>query len=78
MSDPARYRSREEVSKVRSERDPIDRARQYVLDAKALNEEGLKQIDSDVKAVVAGASDYAQECPEPDISELYTDVLVET
>jgi len=77
MSDPARYRSREEVSKVRSERDPIDRARQYVLDAKATNEEGLKKIDSDVKVLVSSASEYAQESPEPDISELYTDILAE-
>jgi pyruvate dehydrogenase E1 component alpha subunit len=77
MSDPARYRSREEVSKVRSERDPIDRIRQYVLDAKATDEEGLKKIDSDVKTLVSLASEYAQESPEPDISELYTDILIE-
>jgi pyruvate dehydrogenase E1 component alpha subunit len=77
MSDPARYRSREEVSKVRSERDPIDRARQYVLDSKATDEEGLKKIDSDIKKLVSNAADYAQESPEPDISELYTDILVE-
>jgi pyruvate dehydrogenase E1 component alpha subunit len=77
MSDPARYRSREEVSKVRSERDPIDRARQYVLDLKATDEEGMKNIDSDIKKLVSNAADYAQESPEPDISELYTDILVE-
>ena len=77
MSDPARYRSREEVSKVRSERDPIDRVRQYVLDAKVLDEKGLKQIDSEVKSLVSSAAEFAQDSPEPDISELYTDVLVE-
>ena len=77
MSDPARYRSREEVSKVRSERDPIDRVRQYVLDAKVVDEEGLKQIDSEVKSLVSSAAEFAQDSPEPDISELYTDVLVE-
>jgi pyruvate dehydrogenase E1 component alpha subunit len=77
MSDPARYRSREEVSKVRSERDPIDRARQYVLEAKATDEEGLKRIDSDIKKLISNAADYAQESPEPEISELYTDILVE-
>ena len=77
MSDPARYRSREEVSKVRSERDPIDRARQYVLDSKATDEEGMKKIDSNIKKLVSNAADYAQESPEPDISELYTDILVE-
>jgi pyruvate dehydrogenase E1 component alpha subunit len=77
MSDPARYRSREEVSKVRSERDPIDRARQYVLDAKATDEDGLKKMDSDVKKVVSDAADFAQDSPEPDISELHTDILLE-
>ena len=77
MSDPARYRSREEVSKVRSERDPIDRARQYVLDLKSTDEEGMKKIDSDIKKLVSNAADYAQESPEPEISELYTDILVE-
>jgi len=77
MSDPARYRSREEVSKVRSERDPIDRARQYVLEAKATDEEGLKRIDSDIKKLISNAADYAQESPEPEISELYTNILVE-
>ena len=77
MSDPARYRSREEVSKVRSERDPIDRVRQYVLDEKVANEDGLKQIDSEIKSAVSDAADFAQKSPEPEISELFTDVLVE-
>ena len=77
MSDPARYRSREEVSKVRSERDPIDRVRQYVLDAKAADEKDLKQIDSEIKSAVSDASDFAQKSPEPEFSELFTDVLVE-
>jgi pyruvate dehydrogenase E1 component alpha subunit len=62
---------------VRSERDPIDRARQYVLDLKSTDEEGMKKIDSDIKKLVSNAADYAQESPEPDISELYTDILVE-
>ncbi|MFP6710200.1 MAG: pyruvate dehydrogenase (acetyl-transferring) E1 component subunit alpha [Rhodospirillales bacterium] len=77
MSDPAKYRSREEVSKVRSERDPVDRARQYILDANAADEDALKKIDADVKAVVSEAAEYAQQSPEPDLSELYTDILVE-
>ena len=77
MSDPAKYRSREEVSKVRSEQDPIDRIRQRILDLKAADDEALKKIDSAVKAVVSEAADYAQESPEPDLSELYTDILVE-
>ena len=77
MSDPAKYRSREEVSKIRSERDPIDRVRQHVLEAKASDENGLKQIDSDVKAIVSAAADFAQQSPEPEMSELYTDIFVE-
>ena len=77
MSDPAKYRSREEVSKIRSERDPIDRVRQHVLEAKASDENGLKQIDSDVKAIVSAAADFAQHSPEPEMSELYTDIFVE-
>ncbi|HJO86798.1 MAG TPA: thiamine pyrophosphate-dependent enzyme, partial [Rhodospirillales bacterium] len=77
MSDPAKYRSREEVSKIRSERDPIDRARQYILDAKAADNDGLKQVDADVKAIVSDAADFAQQSPEPEMFELYTDILVE-
>jgi pyruvate dehydrogenase E1 component alpha subunit len=77
MSDPAKYRSREEVSKIRSERDPIDRARQYILDAKAADDDGLKQVDADVKAIVSDAADFAQQSPEPEMFELYTDILVE-
>jgi len=62
---------------VRSERDPVDRARQYILDANAADEDALKKIDADVKAVVSEAAEYAQQSPEPDLSELYTDILVE-
>ena len=77
MSDPAKYRTREEVSKVRAEQDPIDRVRQMLIDNGHASEETLKGIDADVKAIVAEAAEYAQQCPEPDLSELYTDVLVD-
>ncbi len=77
MSDPAKYRSREEVSKVRAERDPIDRVRQLLLDGKLATEDDLKQVDAEVKAIVAEAAEFAQQSPEPDPSELYTDVLLE-
>jgi pyruvate dehydrogenase E1 component alpha subunit len=77
MSDPAKYRSREEVSKVRSERDPIDRARQYVMESNAASEEDLKQIDADVKAIVSDAAEFSQQSPVPEMSELYTDILIE-
>jgi pyruvate dehydrogenase E1 component alpha subunit len=77
MSDPAKYRSREEVSKVRSERDPIDRMRGWLIDEKVASEEELKEIDRKIKDIVSDAAEFAQNSPEPDPSELYTDVLVE-
>jgi len=77
MSDPAKYRSKEEVSKVRKESDPIDNLRQLMLKYKVTTEEALKDIDREIKAVVMEAATFAQESPEPDPSELYTDILVE-
>ncbi len=77
MSDPAKYRTREEVSKVRAEQDPIDRVRQMLIDQGHASEEALKGMDADVKAVVAEAAEYGQQSPEPDLSELYTDVLID-
>lgn len=76
MSDPAKYRSKEEVQKMRAEHDAIDRVKDMILKAGAMDEAGLKEIDKEIKAVVADAANFAQECPEPDLSELYTDVLV--
>lgn len=75
MSDPAKYRSKEEVQKMRAEHDAIDQLKEKILKAGALDEAGLKAIDKEVKAVVADAANFAQECPEPDLSELYTDVM---
>ena len=77
MSDPAKYRSREEVSKVRSERDPIDRMRVWLLDEKVADEDELKEMDRNIKDIVSDAAEFAQNSPEPDPSELYTDVMVE-
>ena len=77
MSDPAKYRTKEEVSKMRKESDPIDNLRQLMLEHKLTTEQTLKDIDREIKAVVMEAATYAQESPEPDASELYTDVLVE-
>lgn len=76
MSDPAKYRSKEEVEKVRTEQDPIENIRTYLLDKKLLDEAALKEIDKDIKAIVAEATEFAQTSPEPDPSELYTDVLL--
>ncbi|MCK0071040.1 pyruvate dehydrogenase (acetyl-transferring) E1 component subunit alpha [Kordiimonas laminariae] len=75
MSDPAKYRSKEEVQKMRSDHDAIDQIKNMILDAGIMDEAALKGIDKEVKAVVAEAAAFAQECPEPDLSELYTDVL---
>jgi pyruvate dehydrogenase E1 component alpha subunit len=74
MSDPAKYRTREEVSKMREERDPIDGLRRLMLEQKIAGEDAIKEVDRDVKAVVNDAAKFAQESPEPDESELWTDV----
>ncbi|WP_419901571.1 pyruvate dehydrogenase (acetyl-transferring) E1 component subunit alpha [Kiloniella sp.] len=77
MSDPAKYRSKEEVQKVREERDPIERLRAVMLKKKIIDEAGMKQIDKDVKAIVSKSAEFAQSSPEPDPSELYTDVYAD-
>ncbi|MEK9903860.1 MAG: pyruvate dehydrogenase (acetyl-transferring) E1 component subunit alpha [Rhodospirillales bacterium] len=77
MSDPAKYRSRDEVSKMREERDPIETLRELIIKRKIASADDLKAIDADVRAIVADAAEFAQESPEPDPSELYTDILIE-
>jgi pyruvate dehydrogenase E1 component alpha subunit len=77
MSDPAKYRSREEVAKVRQEHDPIDHLRQRILDEGHADEAGLKEVDREIKDIISAATDFAQASPEPDAAELYTDVLAE-
>ena len=77
MSDPAKYRSRDEVTKTRSERDPIDMAKARLLDEKWVTEDELKAMDKEIKAIVLDSAEFAQTSPEPDPSELYTDVLLE-
>jgi pyruvate dehydrogenase E1 component alpha subunit len=74
MSDPAKYRTREEVQKMRSERDCIEQAR-HRLEEAGVDEAALKQIDDEVKKIVQDAADFAQSSPEPDERELWTDVL---
>ncbi|MCK5445060.1 MAG: pyruvate dehydrogenase (acetyl-transferring) E1 component subunit alpha, partial [Rhodospirillaceae bacterium] len=74
---PAKYRTKEEVSKVRQEQDSIDNLRELILESKAADEATLKDIDKDIKTIVTNAADFAKESPEPDLSELYTDILVE-
>ncbi|MBL7236599.1 pyruvate dehydrogenase (acetyl-transferring) E1 component subunit alpha [Novacetimonas hansenii] len=77
MSDPAKYRQRSEVDEMRKNHDPIDRVRKELLNM-GTTEDALKAIDAKVKAIVVDASDFAQTSPEPDPSELWTDVLVES
>ena len=75
MSDPAKYRTREEVQEVREHHDPIDRAKNDLL-ARGVSEDRLKQLEKQVRAKVAEAADFAESAPEPDLAELHTDVLV--
>jgi pyruvate dehydrogenase E1 component alpha subunit len=77
MSDPAKYRTREEVQKVRTEKDPIDHMRDMLIEKGHADEETLKAMDKEVKAEVNAAADFARESPEPDPDELWTDVYVE-
>jgi pyruvate dehydrogenase E1 component alpha subunit len=76
MSDPAKYRTREEVDRMRSEHDPIDQARRRLLEG-GITEAALKEIDNEVRGRIAAAAQYAQDCPEPDPPELWTDVLAD-
>lgn len=76
MSDPAKYRTREEVQKVKEERDPIDHVREMLVSGGHADEAALKAIDKEIKAVVSEAAQFATDSPEPDLSELWTDVYV--
>jgi pyruvate dehydrogenase E1 component alpha subunit len=77
MSDPAKYRSRDEVSKMRAEHDPIDQLRAELLEKELADDAAFKTIDGEVKTVVTDAAEFAQNSPEPADTELYTDVLVD-
>ena len=77
MSDPAKYRTRDEVTKTRSERDPIDMVKNRLIEEEWATDDALKSIDKEVKLIVADAAEFAQTSPEPDASELYTDVLLD-
>ncbi|WP_265333961.1 MULTISPECIES: pyruvate dehydrogenase (acetyl-transferring) E1 component subunit alpha [unclassified Sphingomonas] len=76
MSDPAKYRSREEVQAVREKSDPIEHVKK-LLDAQGVREDELKAIETEIRKVVNESADFAESTPEPDPKELYTDVLVE-
>ena len=76
MSDPAKYRSREEVQSVRDKSDPIEGLKS-ALNAAGVMEEELKALEKEIRKIVADAADFAESSPEPEMSELYTEVLVE-
>jgi pyruvate dehydrogenase E1 component alpha subunit len=76
MSDPAKYRTREEVDKMRNEHDPIEMVRLRLLSDWQVGEDELKKIDAEIRLIVNDSADFAQTDPEPDAAELYTDILV--
>ena len=75
MSDPAKYRSRDEVQAVRDKSDPIDHLAKKLAEM-GVGEDELKALDKDIRKIVAEAADFAEQSPEPELSELHTDVLV--
>ena len=77
MSDPAKYRSRDEVNEMRQEHDPITTLKEKILEDGDIDEEGLKQIDAEIRKIVNESAEFAQNAPEPDPSELYTDIILE-
>ena len=74
MSDPAKYRAKEEVQKMREEKDPIEQVKARILKSGMASEDDLKKIDADIRVTVTEAADFATSNPEPDVSELYTDI----
>jgi pyruvate dehydrogenase E1 component alpha subunit len=78
MSDPAKYRSKDEVTRMREESDPIEQVRRRLLGEWKFAEEDLKAIDAKVREIVNESAEFATNDPEPDVSELWTDILLET
>ena len=77
MSDPAKYRPKDEVQKMRSQHDPIENVKAILVDGQHASEDELKAMDKAVKDIVSDAAEFAQTSPEPNTQELWTDVLVE-
>ena len=77
MSDPAKYRTREVVQKMRSERDPIEQVREMLLTGKHASEDDLKAIDKEIKDIVNKSADFSKESPEPALDELWTDIYAD-
>ncbi|MFY0691839.1 MAG: pyruvate dehydrogenase (acetyl-transferring) E1 component subunit alpha [Paracoccaceae bacterium] len=77
MSDPAKYRTREEVQRMRDERDAIEHVRDLLLTGKHATDDDLKAIDKEIKAIVNEAAEFSKESPEPSLDELYTDIYAD-
>jgi pyruvate dehydrogenase E1 component alpha subunit len=77
MSDPAKYRSKDEVQKMREEHDAIEQVRKRLIETWKIGEDEIKAIDAKVRAVVNEAAEFATNDPQPDPSELWTDVLLD-
>lgn len=77
MSDPAKYRSKEEVDDMKQNRDPIQHVKTMLLDGGYATEEDIKAMDKDIKEIVNTSAKFAQESPEPDESQLWTDILLD-
>ncbi|PJE29541.1 Acetoin:2,6-dichlorophenolindophenol oxidoreductase subunit alpha [Pseudooceanicola marinus] len=77
MSDPAKYRTREEVQNMREKHDPIEHIRQMLIDGKHASEDDLKSIDKTIKDIVNNSADFAKESPEPALEELWTDIYAD-
>jgi pyruvate dehydrogenase E1 component alpha subunit len=77
MSDPAKYRSRDEVQAVRDKSDPIEHVKKLLTEGHGVKEEDFKAVEQRIRKQVAESADFAESTPEPDPAELYTDVLVE-
>ena len=74
MSDPAKYRTKEEVQKMRAEHDPIEQVKERLIEKKFASEDDLKEIDRDIRKIVNDAAEFAQSVPQPDPAELWTDI----
>ncbi|MBP6689422.1 MAG: pyruvate dehydrogenase (acetyl-transferring) E1 component subunit alpha [Hyphomonadaceae bacterium] len=77
MSDPAKYRTKEEVEEQKAKRDPIDHVKKLIIDAGYASEDELKNIDREIRSIVTDSATFAQKSPEPDPSELMTDIYIE-
>ena len=74
MSDPAKYRTREEVEKIKTEKDCIEHVRDLLTQGGLASDEELKAIDKEIKAIVNESAEFAKESPEPPNAELWTDI----